>query len=272
MPITHQRYEPQFIVADDYHPEFGYLCPSPRMRKTLRMSAIAALMGLAVGAVTMLALDHRRSADQEPGAPTLATAITATTEPTDARPTPASPTPNTAVADGSSASRLAASCSDLAGSFLDAKCQGKKQRKTHAARSHSLANLLLGHGSDTLRKPRPIAKIAAGETVPAAPNAEASRPTIKPGVAKNAQASAAASTRSAATPSTASPTPAASADAPVQASAARAKKPVKTAKRHRHEDVAIDSYAALPPPPIRDPFGLFRPMPRFGSATVGGLY
>lgn len=39
--------------AYDFHPEFGYFCPAPRMRRELRVAAVSLLAGMAIGAAIM---------------------------------------------------------------------------------------------------------------------------------------------------------------------------------------------------------------------------
>ena len=41
---------------DRFHPEFGYLCPTPRFRSTLRVSLVAGVLGAMTGAVGVLAM------------------------------------------------------------------------------------------------------------------------------------------------------------------------------------------------------------------------
>jgi len=39
--------------AYDVHPEFGYFCPAPRMRRELRVAVVSILAGMAIGAAIM---------------------------------------------------------------------------------------------------------------------------------------------------------------------------------------------------------------------------
>ena len=39
--------------AYDVHPEFGYFCPTPRMRRELRVAVVSILAGMAIGAAIM---------------------------------------------------------------------------------------------------------------------------------------------------------------------------------------------------------------------------
>jgi len=46
-------------AAPDFHPEFGFLCPSARKRRALRLAAALLATTLAIGATMGLALEHR---------------------------------------------------------------------------------------------------------------------------------------------------------------------------------------------------------------------
>jgi hypothetical protein len=50
--------------AYDFHPEFRYLCPAPRMRRKLRVAAVSLLAGMAIGAAIM-AIHAGRAAETE---------------------------------------------------------------------------------------------------------------------------------------------------------------------------------------------------------------
>ena len=45
-----------------YHPEFGYLCPSPGVRRSLRLALVSGAVGMVIGAVTVLSLLDKRLA------------------------------------------------------------------------------------------------------------------------------------------------------------------------------------------------------------------
>jgi hypothetical protein len=36
--------------APDFHPEFGFLCPSPRRRRSVRLAVASVITGMAIGA------------------------------------------------------------------------------------------------------------------------------------------------------------------------------------------------------------------------------
>jgi hypothetical protein len=43
-------------VSTYFHPEFGYFCPTPRLRRELRIACYAGLFGVALGAASIIAL------------------------------------------------------------------------------------------------------------------------------------------------------------------------------------------------------------------------
>ena len=44
---------------NQFHPEFGYMCPTSRFRRTLRVSLVAAVIGAAAGAIGVVATAER---------------------------------------------------------------------------------------------------------------------------------------------------------------------------------------------------------------------
>jgi hypothetical protein len=50
-----------------YHPEFGYFCPSPLVRRSIRVALTSAAVGEAIGACIVLSLMDRRFADGRQG-------------------------------------------------------------------------------------------------------------------------------------------------------------------------------------------------------------
>ena len=49
--------------ATDFHPEFGFLCPSPRRRRSIRRAVVCIMAGMAIGATVQLAVAHWRDSD-----------------------------------------------------------------------------------------------------------------------------------------------------------------------------------------------------------------
>src|ERR1700686_522150 len=143
--------------AQNFHPEFGYLCPSARMRRKLRSAAVTFLAGMVIAAGTALALVPQLvpnspgdGAGQEP-ALTVVAAVPPIGKAADGK-----------AADGKAAnegmavtmaplrratdrflrSRAQTSCDDLSGSFLSPQCRFGKAGRSHLTR---LARADSGH-------------------------------------------------------------------------------------------------------------------------------
>jgi hypothetical protein len=128
---------PQFLSSGDFHPEFGYLCPTPRMGLKLRMIAILASIGLMIGAISVLAPVHR-----EGGVALSAPAAVPTADEAPAMTLPSS----TAVTGASGALRALAPCQDLMGSFANHQCESAKSRSARSTRGapHQILSLPIG--------------------------------------------------------------------------------------------------------------------------------
>ena len=50
--------------SDRYvHPEFGWLSPTPRLRRELRMAFFSVILGIVIGAAAVIALSGNKSRD-----------------------------------------------------------------------------------------------------------------------------------------------------------------------------------------------------------------
>ena len=139
--------------AQSFHPEFGYLCPTPRMRRKFRSAVITTVAGMAIAAGAALALSPQLAPQSEAARVVTKPQI----EPQSAAPLSATPVPPAAGSVGLAqetvparlvptippAPELAAgsarvSCDDLSDFFLASRCQqGKagKSRMAHLART-----------------------------------------------------------------------------------------------------------------------------------------
>jgi hypothetical protein len=50
-------------AAPEYHPEFGYFCPSPQLRRVLRVGVISAAVGAGAGALALLIVMPRGNSE-----------------------------------------------------------------------------------------------------------------------------------------------------------------------------------------------------------------
>jgi hypothetical protein len=105
--------------ADEFHPELGYLCPSPQLRQKVRVVLAAAAFGLIAGIGGAMALLSRHSNDVAWTEPVLAVALPDSVTHSIPGPSPVPPaaTPDTArrlSADGVKQPAAAATTSPLA--------------------------------------------------------------------------------------------------------------------------------------------------------------
>jgi hypothetical protein len=238
--------------AQEFHPEFGYLCPSARFRRKLRNATVTILVGSMIAAGTALALvpqlaphppgggvgdEPVLSAMALPPADKVATdKVAAVTD--DVRSTVA--TLAEPVTERAAPSRPPAACDDLSGSFLAPRCQLGKTGRSHAART--------AHPASGRVAAVPIGRVDPG--MEAEPQAAASSRAVP--AAATAATATAASTAFAA--SEASPV------LPPERGPAPAKKPVRIA----HKPAPTRDVASADPPPSHgfDLFSLFHDAPR----------
>jgi hypothetical protein len=261
-----------FSRAQNFHPEFGYLCPSAQFRRKVRNAVITlAAGGLITGSVALALLPQL--APQAPaGGAHEATALSAmavppvekaadlkASSPTDEG--MSAPTMARVVATERAASAHAqASCDDLSGAFLAPQCQLGKAGKSHPAHAaHEaaarVASVSIGR-ADAAPQAGPqdtAARAAAQEPTPRIAAASRSAPAGETGVTAVAVSEA---------PTVVLPLP---------RPAVLDKKPVKIVHRQApgqpgagREVAGADAPAAAPAPGF-DLFALFHQPPRTGT-------
>src|SRR5258708_7813445 len=110
-------------VAPDFHPEFGFFCPSPRRRRGVRLVVLAMMTSMAIGATMGLAVAHRTDGQ---GAVAIA-------KPNDAQPLAGVPTPRNdtpGLHDCKADSLL-----DLVALFLRSACDSNNLHARHGGRA-----------------------------------------------------------------------------------------------------------------------------------------
>jgi hypothetical protein len=199
--------------AQNFHPEFGYLCPSARMRRKARSAAMTFLAGMVVAAGTALALVPQlvplSAGDGVRADPALmvATAVLPIDKATNDKAADDKAVDGKAADEGVAVTaaplrratdrfvrpRAQTPCDDLSGSFLSPQCQfGKAVRLhlAHAARAeagHRVANVSIGRASlegEQQGAPRaaPAAvatALAANEDSPVLPPAKPAKKVVK---------------------------------------------------------------------------------------------
>ena len=143
--------------AQNFHPEFGYFCPTPLMRRKFRSAVITVVAGMAIVAGAALALSPQLAppsdAARQPASPQVEAAVSLAAVPLAATSLDATPVaadrlaglaqeivPTPRVSPAPALRQLAAAgarsdCDDLSNSFLAPRCQVGKAGKSRAART-----------------------------------------------------------------------------------------------------------------------------------------
>jgi hypothetical protein len=184
-------------AAPDFHPEFGFLWPSARRRRGLRLATAIVVTTLAIGTTMGFAVAHR----------TDGFGVASTARPTDEAPLAE------AVAPAAEATRQHESCQadavqDLAAFFLNSACGSNKPHAKHGARiANRVATVIIGRAdappAPTAEMPAPVAtmessQVGGGNADKPANVAPAALEPAAP--SKRPKAKATASTALAATP------------------------------------------------------------------------
>jgi hypothetical protein len=224
-------YPVEYPDPPGFHPEAGYLCPSPSLLRKLRTGAVMALVGLATAASVTLAFAPRPAADNGGPDEAAAPALSASVPVEAAAPAPAvAGKPDLAPKREipAAAARAQVNCDDFLASFLAAQCRqvvgraGKtRSARTARARAHRLATVAIGR--------------AEPESDPPGKAAAASAPSV--GATTIIAADTAGAPKAVATEAAAS-------DA---ASPAKPKPPVRTVHKERRPSVAahLDDATAM---------------------------
>jgi hypothetical protein len=254
-------------AAQNFHPEFGYLCPSARMRRKARSAAMTVLAGMVIAAGMALALVPQLASNPsgEGGREESALSTAAVSAPIDRATVdrmtgdrvavdkapddtamPVIQAPSIPVTYPAAALRAQASCDDLSGSFLVLQCQSSKPGKLRMTREARAA-----HAASRRAANMPIGRIDAEpetEQHAAAPRPAAAAVAAPAPVAANAVAAV----------------------NPPEKPAAPVKKPAKTAQKPMpsRDSAGADALPAAPPPGF-GLFGLFREPLRIGNGSAG---
>jgi hypothetical protein len=260
-----------FAPAQNFHPEFGYLCPSAQLRSRVRSTAVMLLVGMAIAGGLALALLPQLVPQLGPqpvsegvreGSALVAMAL----PPIDKAAAPVqdgmpAPTLRADPTERASLSRAQVSCDDLSGSFLAPQCQLGKTGKAHVTRTAHAAPAA-GHRVATIPIGRPDAGLEAGPREAGSHQAGA-RDAGPPRAAASKSAPVAETPAAAVAANDASMVP-------PQKPAAPAKKPVMTVHKQPPNPqvqgrglASLDTPAA--PSPGFDLFALFHQPPRTGN-------
>jgi hypothetical protein len=153
----------------DYHPEFGYLCPSPLLRRSVRVALMSAAVGVAIGACIVLSLMDRRFADGRQGEQTSTFARTDRAWSAVAQAAALESEPAAAPLAGEEKTGMTiarGACEDEAASYLDSKCHLVRRHKAHTSRSMTsrLATVEIGRIRSTGDIERPVSAAINGRS------------------------------------------------------------------------------------------------------------
>jgi hypothetical protein len=214
------------VFSAQQHPEFGYFCPSSRVRRVFGAVLVIGLVGLIAGLGSMRSMLEQDSDSEESVMPayTRAAVVPEPAVPAQASAPLRSPTqvPGLPASKTDPAKDPAKACEEMTWAYLDGKCVAGKTRKPRVVRvpTHRPA----------------IALIPLGRTGSSGTDISASKAANAAGTADAKSAPSKATKAAAAESST-------SADSPLQAFAAT-KKPQRTARNrtHRRSRVADRGY------------------------------
>jgi hypothetical protein len=136
-------------AAPDFHPEFGFLCPSARRRRGLRLATVIVATTLAIGTTIGFAVAHR----------TDGVGLASTAQPTDEPPVAGIAAP-TADAPRQHETCQGDVAQDLAAFFLNSACGSNKPHGKHGARiANRVATVIIGRAD----APAPTAAIESSQ-------------------------------------------------------------------------------------------------------------
>jgi hypothetical protein len=178
----------------NFHPEFGYLCPSAPLRRKLRGAAVTILAVTMIAAGTALALMPRLaphpSGDGVRAEPVLSVVAVPSIDQAAGkaevnRPATAAALIAAPVTEQAAAARAQAACDDLSGSFLAARCRLGRTGKSRLARtarpaSNRVAIVSIGRAGPGLESGPQAPAAPAAETAAAAPTAVAANDASLP--------------------------------------------------------------------------------------------
>jgi hypothetical protein len=164
------RVEP--AVMPGYHPEFGYLCPSPLVRRSLRVALVSAVLGMGLGACIVLSLIDRRigASPQNEQASTFARVDRGRSSVAQAATFEIEPAATPIAREDKAGTTISSdSCEDEAASYLDSKCHLARRHREHTSQSRTsrLATVEIGRIRDIGDIERPVSNAMNGRSTQA---------------------------------------------------------------------------------------------------------
>jgi hypothetical protein len=180
-------------AVPDFHPEFGFLCPSPRRRRAIRLAVLSIATTVAIGATMGLAVAHWsdgggqafQTMDRQPPAGVLAHPANSTTRSlpaTDVDASPVTPAPVTPAPVTLGQESCNAGAIDLGAFFFNPTCGSHRFHARHGARAaNRVATVILGR-VDAAPDPTGAAptRLAQGATEPSQVADKSTNPLTPP--------------------------------------------------------------------------------------------
>jgi hypothetical protein len=141
------------LAGPDFHPEFGFLCPSPRRRRGMRLAVLCIVSTMAIGATMGLAVARW---------PANADGQASTAEPANGQPLAQASAAgvDATPGHGCKADKVDAFM-DLLALFLEPVCGSKKRHGRHRAHTaNRVATVIIGHTAAVPAAPAPAAVAA----------------------------------------------------------------------------------------------------------------
>ncbi len=166
--------------APEYHPEFGYFCPGPQLRRVLRVAVISATVGAGAGALVLLTIMPRGNSEAArtqnvPAAVAAAGQPSALQSPASVSSPPATvarPASNSAGLAPPTASMDAKPCTEQTWPYMASHCLAGADRKPQEMR-------VLRPEEPVQSAPAKVMPAKPSETIAATPETEAKAPPKK---------------------------------------------------------------------------------------------
>jgi hypothetical protein len=155
-------------AGPEFHPEFGFLCPSPRRRRGIRIAVLSIATTVAIGATMGLAVAHWSDGGGQPSAREFAHPANLPAADVDASPVTPVPATHAPVRLGQQSCNPGAI--DLVAFFFNPACESRRFHARHGARAtNRVATVILGR-KDTAPDPLALTAIEPSQAADKSPN------------------------------------------------------------------------------------------------------
>lgn len=143
---AHPEIGPEWPATPRFHPEFGYLCPSLRVRRWIRTATVCMATGVVIGATTIVAHTYQASEHDQESALFLVGSVEQAPSASAIEILHATSIDSAIV----STPQAQSSCEDPTAYFVNSACSSGTIRNRHTARPvNRVATIVIGHASTT---------------------------------------------------------------------------------------------------------------------------